>query len=217
MSPGSPDLPDTTPVTPAVAGVVWDLGNVLLRWEPAHAVAAGVGEEEARAFLDGFDFHAWNLSCDAGRPWSEALEEVRTTAPRWYDAALAYHRHFAASLTGEIPGSVALLRALHGAGVAQYGLTNWSSELFHGHAPQRYDFLGLLDDIVVSGDVGVAKPDPAVYRVVAERSGIPLERLAFVDDRPDNVEAARALGMRGIVFGEPEQLARELRALCLPV
>lgn len=207
----------TTPVTPAVAGVVWDLGNVLLRWEPLPAVAAGVGEAEARRFLDEFDFHSWNLACDAGRTWDEALEEVRTTSPRWYDAALAYHRHFAASLTGEITGSVELLRALHGAGIPQYGLTNWSSELFHAHAPPRYDFLGLLDDIVVSGDVGVAKPDAAIYRIAAERAGTDLQHLVFVDDRTDNVEAARALGMHGVVFHDPAPLAEDLRALGLPV
>lgn len=212
----SSDDRDTTPAT-AVAGVVWDLGNVLIDWQPLHAVAAGVGEDEARRFLAGFDFAAWNHSCDAGRSWDDAIDEVDREHPAWSVHARAYREHFGASLTGEIAGSVALLRELHAAGVPQVGLTNWSSELFHGYAPPRHDFLALLDTIVVSGDEGVAKPEPAIYRLAIERSGLPAERLVFVDDKADNVAAAVALGMRGVVFTGPDALRAELGDLGLPV
>ena len=206
----------TTPATD-VAGVVWDLGNVLVEWDPFAAVAAGMGEGEARRFFAGFDFATWNHACDAGRSWPEALAELERDHPEWAPHGRAYYENFPASLTGEVPGSVEVLRDLHRAGVPQCGLTNWSDELFHAHAPQRFPFLSLLDDVVVSGTEGVAKPDPRIYDVVAERTGLPLSRLVFVDDKAANVAGAEALGMTGVVFTGAAALRRDLRALALPV
>ncbi|WP_435770141.1 HAD family hydrolase [Nocardioides sp. SYSU DS0651] len=206
----------TTPATD-VAGVVWDLGNVLVEWEPFRAVAAGVGDDEARRFLAGFDFGAWNHACDAGRPWDQALAELQRDHPEWAAHGRAYYDNFAASLTGEVPGTVDLLRALHAQGVPQCGLTNWSDELYHAHAPRRFPFLALLDDVVVSGTEGVAKPDRRSYAIVAERMGLPLSRLVFVDDKAANVDAAVALGMTGVVFTGADSLRVALRGLGLPV
>ena len=108
------------------------------------------------------------------------------------------------------------MRALHAAGVPQWGLTNWSHELYP-HAPRMFDVLALLDDVVVSGTEGLAKPDPRVYELLVARTGRPLADLVFVDDRPDNVEAARALGMAGLVFTGADVLRADLRGLGLPV
>jgi 2-haloacid dehalogenase len=209
-----PAASDTTPTT-QVAGVVWDLGNVLIAWEPVRAVAAGVGDDEARRFIAGFDFGAWNHSCDAGRPWPDALAELAATAPEWAAHGRAYYDHFGASLTGEVPGTVDVVRELAAAGVPQCGLTNWSHELYHAHAPARFPFLGLLDHVVVSGTEGIAKPDPRIYRLAAERSGLDPSALLFVDDRADNVAAARSLGMAGVVFTDAASLRAELVALGL--
>ncbi|MDZ5621392.1 HAD family phosphatase [Nocardioides sp. HM23] len=200
----------------AVTGVVWDLGNVLIDWDPRAAVAAGMGDVEADRFFDGFDFAAWNQSCDAGRPWSEALAELDHTRSEWLEHGRAYHRHFAASLTGELSDTVALVHELHAAGVPQVGLTNWSAELWP-HAPARFEFLGLLEDVVVSGVVGLAKPDPAIYRLAAERCGLPPGSLVFVDDKAANVAAAEGVGMHGRVFAGADRLRTELQALGLPV
>ncbi len=214
----SPDPARSDRTTPAteVAGVVWDLGNVLIDWQPLHAVAAEVGEAEARRFLDGFDFAAWNHACDAGRGWPDAIAELDRDHPQWSAHGRAYHAHFGAAL-GEIPGSVDVLRDLHAAGVPQCGLTNWSHELYHAHAPARFGFLGLLDHVVVSGTEQIAKPDPAIYLLAARRSGLPPEQLVFVDDKPGNVAAAEAVGMAGVVFTDAAALRADLRALGLPL
>jgi 2-haloacid dehalogenase len=197
-------------------GVVWDLGNVLIDWDPVAAVTAGVGAVEAERFFAGFDFGAWNHGCDAGQPWADALAELERDHPEWAAHGRAYVDHFAASLVGEHIETVAVVRELREAGVRQVGLTNFSAELYP-HAPARFPFLDLLDDVVVSGREGIAKPDPAVYRLAAERAGLPLSALAFVDDKVLNVEAATALGMRGIVFTGADPLRADLRALGLPV
>ena len=204
---------DPTPTT-AVVGVVWDLGNVLIDWRPLDAVAAGVGEAEARRFLTEFDFGSWNHACDAGRPWAEALAELDRTHPEWSAHARAYHRNFAAALT-ELPASVAVVRDLHAAGVPQCGLTNWSHELYHAHAAGRFGLLDLLDHVVVSGTEGIAKPDPRIYLLAAQRSGLVPQQLVFVDDKASNVEAARTVGMAGIVFTDACSLREELVTLGL--
>jgi 2-haloacid dehalogenase len=203
----------------APGGVVWDLGNVLIDWQPAAAIAAGVGEDEARRFLaaDDFDFMAFNHGPDSGGTWADAEDDVRRTHPHWVEHALAYRANFVASLAGEVPDSVDLVRELHAAGIPQWGLTNWSHELWP-NAPRRFGFLDeLLDGVVVSGTEGVAKPDPAIFAITAERVGLPTERLVFVDDKQLNVEAARATGMDGIVFTDAETLRRDLRDRGFPV
>ncbi len=194
-------------------GVVWDLGNVLIDWVPGAAIAAGVGADEARRFLaaDDVDFGAVNHGPDGGQDWDEALAEVARTTPHWLAHVRAYREHFARSLVGEVPGSADLVRALDARGVPMWGLTNWSHELWP-HAPARFAVLALLRDVVVSGTEGVAKPDPAIYAVLAARVDRPLERLLFVDDRPENVEAARDAGLDGVVFTDASALRAELVA-----
>ncbi|WP_341229899.1 HAD family phosphatase [Nocardioides salarius] len=200
------------------AGVVWDLGNVLVDWDASRAIAAGVGEAEAARFLaaDDFDFRAYNHGPDSGLDWDTAEAEVARSHPHWLEHCRAYRAHFPASLVGEVPGTADLVRALHAAGVPQWGLTNWSHELYP-HAPRMFEVLGLLDDVVVSGTEGLAKPDPRVYELLVARTGRPLADLVFVDDRADNVEAARALGMAGLVFTGADALRADLRGLGLPV
>jgi len=199
-----------------VTGVVWDLGNVLIDWDPRAAVAAGLGEAEAQRFFDGFDFGTWNQACDAGRTWPEALAILDREHPQWSRHGRAYVDHFASSLVGENGDVVALVRELHESGIPQVGLTNFSAELWP-QAPARFDFLGLFDDVVVSGLAGVAKPDPESYRLAAARCGLPVETLVFVDDKAANVTAAEQIGMTGVVFTDAAGVRSAFRALGLPV
>src|SRR3954453_22542052 len=101
------------------AAVVFDLGNVLIRWDPYPALAAGVGAEEAARFLaaEDFDFAAWNHRQDAGRRWADAEAELLRTHPHWHEHASAYRTPFAASLSGAVDENVAVLRDLHAADV----------------------------------------------------------------------------------------------------
>ncbi|MBC7277911.1 HAD-IA family hydrolase [Nocardioides sp.] len=200
----------------SVDGVVWDFGNVLIRWDPLPAIAAGVGDADARAFLESYDFWSWNHVQDAGRTWAQALAVLEGDAPQWLSAGAAYVDHFPLSLLGPVPGTHELVRELAAAGVPQVGLTNWSAELYP-HAPATYDVIELLRDVVVSGQERLAKPDPAIYRLVAERAGIPLDRLVFIDDSVANVAAAAALGMQAFQFIGAEQLRRDLLSLGLPL
>lgn len=213
------EAPHETHAEPVEArlGVVWDLGNVLVDWDPLPAIAAGVGRAEAERFLAEFDFHSWNLGPDGGQSWDDAQAELERTHPHFAPHGRAYREQFASSLRGEVAGTPAILRELHDAGVRQVALTNWSDELFHGHAPQTFDFLALFETIIVSGTEGLLKPQAEIYRLVEARTGWPAERWVFVDDRDTNVDGAIAVGMDGIVFTDADSLRTALQERGLPV
>lgn len=196
---------------PPPEAVVFDLGNVLIRWDPHPAIAAGVGAAEATRFLaaDDFDFAAWNHEQDAGRRWEDAEQIAVASHPHWREHLLAYRPNFAHSLLGPIDGTVRLVEELHAAGVPLFALTNWSGELFH-HARDRFGFLDLFADIVVSGDERLAKPAPEIFARLADRVGRPLGRCLFVDDSPANVQAAHDSGLPAIRFTDPGRLRAEL-------
>lgn len=200
--------------------VVFDIGNVLIRWDPAAAIGAGVGGARARAFLSApdFDFAAWNQEQDAGRSWAEGEALATRTHPHWAQAVCAYRQHFSRSLTGAVQDTVAVLRELHAARVPLFALTNWSAELF-GVALERFDFLGVFEDIIVSGEEGVAKPDPEIFTILQKRirHRARLEHAIFIDDSLPNVQAAAAVGMDAILFTDTSHLRGDLRARGLPL
>jgi 2-haloacid dehalogenase len=202
----------------SVSGIIWDLGNVLIQWDPRPAIVAGVGEVEADRFLaaEDFDFMAWNHLRDAGATWDDGVAELRRTHPHWAEHAAAYLANFEHSMTGPVPGTAELITELHAAGVPQLGLTNWSHELYPA-APRLYPVLDLLDDVVVSGTEKVAKPDPEIYEITVARAGLPATDLVLVDDNEDNVAAAIEFGLDGIVFTGATGLRDALRGRGLPV
>src|SRR5450631_2183907 len=172
---GSARGPDPDLWPAPVDAVVFDLGNVLISWDPHPAIAKAVGQEQATRFLadQGFDFMAWNSQQDAGRSWDGGEQVAVSSHPHWEEAIRGYRANFGDSLVGAIEGTVQILRELHAAGMALYGLTNWSEELFPV-ARTRFDFLSLFDDIIVSGEEGVAKPDPEIFEILHKRVGRPL-------------------------------------------
>lgn len=193
--------------------VVFDLGAVLIDWDPRYVYRdLFPGDEPGmEAFLADVTSGTWNHQMDAGKPWADAVAELVAIHPERRDLIEAYWTRWSDMLGGPIAGTVAILRELLDAGVAAYALTNWSSETFPV-ARERFDFLGWFAGIVVSGEEGLAKPDPALYRVLLERYAIDPAQALFIDDRPDNVVAAEALGMRGVVFRTPEALRSDLIA-----
>lgn len=200
--------------------VVFDLGNVLIRWDPLPAIAAGVGEDRARALLEHptFDFAAWNHAQDAGRTWAEGEQAAIEEHPDLADELLAYRPNFGHALIGPIDDSVAVLRDLHQAGVPLFALTNWSEELFPA-AVERFDFLELFEDIIVSGEEGAAKPDPEIFEVLEGRLRHrgSLDDSVFIDDSAANVLTAEGLGMDAIHFTGPGHLREDLRVRGLPL
>jgi 2-haloacid dehalogenase len=202
----------------AQVAVVFDLGSVLISWDPCPAIAKAVGQEQATRFLadEEFDFLAWNYQQDAGRSWDEGEDAAVRTHPHWESAIRGYRANFGDSLIGAIPDTVRVLRELHAAGVPLYALTNWSAELFPV-ARERFDFLDLFADIIVSGEEGLAKPDPAIFELLHERIGQSFEGALFIDDNPANVEAARKAGLDAILFTDTGHIREDLLLRGLPL
>jgi 2-haloacid dehalogenase len=201
----------------AVDAVVFDLGNVLVRWEAAQAFDGVLAPAEVEQFFADVDFPALNLRQDAGRPWSEARAEVARTHPRHAPTVDLYVERFAHALPGPVPGSAAVVDDLRAAGVRVLGLTNWSAETYH-HAVPAAPVIGRLEAVVVSGREGVVKPDPRIFAVLAERHRLDPARTVFTDDSPANVAGAAALGYQAVLFTTAEALRAELVARgALPV
>ena len=192
---------------------VFDLGGVVVLWDPVPAVAAVVGQERAEHFVHGgeFDFAVWNHAQDSGRSWADAEAVATASHPELAEEIAAYRPNFALSLQGLVPGTAGILRALHDRGVRLVVLTNWSAETIH-HGPEVFpEVFALFDDIVVSGAEGVAKPDRVIFEILAGRLGHPLEGVLYVDDNARNVDAARTAGMDAVHFTDAAALLGELR------
>lgn len=194
--------------------VVFDLGGVLVDWDPRYLYRRLLPEDEVEEFLDEVDFMAWNHRADAGGSWADAVAEHAEQYPHRRELLAAYPERFPESLAGEVPGTVRVLRDLHDDGVRLLALTNWSAETFP-HARAMFAFLSLFEDVVVSGEERVTKPDPAVFRLVLDRFGLDAARTVFVDDSARNVAAAADEGLVAVRFRDAEQLRDDLRALGL--
>jgi 2-haloacid dehalogenase len=196
--------------------VVLDLGNVLVRWDPSRPFAGRLPVQDTTAFLTEFDFMAFNHLQDAGRSWADARAHLAARAPEHLPALDVYLEHFADTLTGPVPGSAELVRELRALGVRLLGLTNWSAETFHLAAPAA-PAIGLLEDVLVSGEVGVAKPDPRVFALLTQRFGLRPERTVFVDDSAANVAGGAAAGFDAVLFTTAEALRADLVARGVPL
>jgi 2-haloacid dehalogenase len=191
---------------PPIAAVVFDLGGVLIDWDPRHLYRQLIADEGFMEwFLAEVCSPSWNAEQDAGRSWAEAVAEAKARHPTHAALIDAYAERWAEMIAGDIAGTVAVLEELAARGVPLYALTNWSAETFHV-ARDRFAWLGRFRDILVSGEVGMKKPDPRIFRLLAQRIGLEPAAVAFIDDQPDNVAASRALGFRGIRFTTPDAL-----------
>lgn len=209
-----PDLPPHH-VPPAYDTVVFDLGNVLIRWDPRLLYRQLLPDDDAvEEFFAEVDFAAWNHAQDAGRPFAQAVAEHAARFPHRRGLLAAYQERFAETLGGAIEGSVAILEELRERKVRLLALTNWSAELFPV-ARENFDFLKIFEGIVVSGEEGVAKPDPRAFALLLERHGVDPARAVFVDDAPRNVAAAADAGLTALRFTAPAVLRAELVGLGL--
>jgi 2-haloacid dehalogenase len=194
----------------AVEAVVFDLGGVLIDWDPRYLYRKLLADEAAvEEFLATVCTPAWNAEQDRGRPFAEGVAELVARHPDQAAAIAAYHERWAEMLGGEIPGTVELLAELRAAGMPTYALTNWSAETF-GVARERFAFLDWFCGVLVSGEERLIKPDPRFFRLLADRFGVAPETSFYVDDSEANVAAARRLGFDAVPFTGPEQLRRDL-------
>jgi 2-haloacid dehalogenase len=191
---------------------VFDLGGVLIDWDPRHLYRKLLADEAAvEEFLATVCTPEWNAELDRGRPFAEGVAQLVERHPEHAAAIAAYHERWPEMVAGDIPGTVEVLAELRAAGVPLYALTNWSAETF-AITRGRFEFLEWFDGLLVSGEERVTKPDPAIFQLLLDRFGLDPTATVFVDDSEANVAAARRLGFDAIRFTGHEELRRELVA-----
>ena len=196
----------------AVKAAVFDLGGVLIDWDPRYLYRKLLADEgEVEEFLATVCTPEWNAEQDRGRPFAEGVAELVERHPAHAAAIAAFHERWPEMLGGDIPGAVELLAELRATGLPLYALTNWSAETFVV-ARERFAFLDWFDGLLVSGEERIIKPDPAIFELLLDRFGLDPGSTFYVDDSPANVAAAAALGLDAVRFTGPGRLRRDLAA-----
>jgi len=199
--------------------IVFDLGGVLIDWNPEYVYLKEFrgDREKMNWFFEEICTSEWNENQDAGYPLSQATEERVALFPAHERLIRMYYGEWEQMLGYELTGTVEILKKLHQSpNYSIYALTNWSGETFPV-ALQKFPFLSWFEGIVVSGDEKLKKPDPAIYQLLLERYQLKAADCVFIDDRADNVEAAVALGFKGIHFSNHKQLQNELLKLKIDI
>lgn len=194
--------------------VLFDLGAVLIDWNPRYLYRPLFnGDEKAMEhFLAEIVPGRWNHDIDAGRTFADAIAERVRDHPDHAEMIALWKEGWEKMLRDEIAGSVKILAELRNKGHRLHALTNWSAETFP-IARRRFEFLKWFEDIVVSGEVGLAKPDPRIFALTIERCRLDPASTIFIDDSLCNVEAGRTAGMHALHFRDPDLLRVDLKRL----
>ena len=193
-----------------IKNIVFDFGGVLVDWDPHYLYDAYFGDR-ARAdwFLAAVCPFDWHTRMDAGEPVADCLAERKALFPEWAAAIQVYYDRWLEMIRGQIPGMEELIRELRTRGYRILGLSNWSAELFRITRP-HYRIFDLIEGMIISGEERMVKPDEAIFRLLLDRFSIRPEESLFIDDNPDNVAAARRVGLHAVRFQNAEQLQQEL-------
>ncbi|WP_158025089.1 HAD family hydrolase [Bowdeniella nasicola] len=187
-------------MTRSLSTLIFDLGNVVITWDPRPALPEQYTGQDAEDLLTRLDFFTRNADHDAGKPFAEWVADLRSSGDaEGADALQHYVDHFDRSLVGLVRGTSQLIDDLKAAGVTLYALTNWSAETFH-HAQAAAPALAQFDDILVSGEEGIAKPNPEIYTRALERWDLDVRTTGFLDDSEANIAGAESVGLTTHLF-----------------
>ena len=198
-----------------IKSVIFDYGNVLVDWNPAYLflLVFGGNEAECKFFTDNICNREWFTRMDRGEDMDKCVAELQTQFPKYADAVAMFRDRWFEMCHGDIPGMLDIINGLKAKGVGVYGLTNWPAATF-AEARRRFKTIASIDNYVVSSSVNLVKPDPAIYKLLLSKFNLKAQECVFIDDRVDNVNAAIALGMSGIVYpGSAKALLKNLAEL----
>jgi 2-haloacid dehalogenase len=196
--------------TEPVDAVVFDLGGVVLDWDPLHLYEKVFADpEDARRFLAEVCTLEWHAQHDLGTPMDETIPALCAEHPHHADAIRAWRERYIEMIDGTIDGMTELIEHLASSGVPMYALTNMPAEVWP-ELVEAYPIVLAFDGVVVSGEEFIVKPDPKLFQLLAERFDLAPNRTVFVDDSPRNVDSAWTLGFRAVRFESASQLCRVL-------
>ena len=194
-----------------IKAVVFDIGNVLIEWQPERFYDAVIGEARRREMIATVDLHAMNELVDHGHPFTESIYESAENYPDWRAEIRMWHDRWIELASPAIDHSVRLMRALQARGMPVFSLTNFGIGSYD-FAATHYDFLRQFDRDFISGHMAVTKPSARIYEMLEQASGLSGDALIFADDRDDNIAAADARGWHTHLFEGPQGWADRLVA-----
>jgi 2-haloacid dehalogenase len=194
-----------------VRAVVFDIGNVLIEWQPERYYDTIMTPEERREMFAAVDLHGMNDVIDRGGPFRETIYAEADKHPRWREAIRLWHDDWIRLASPVIPHSLRLLRALRAKAVPVFALSNFGIGSF-AYARTQYAFLDEFDRTWISGRMGVIKPDAKIYALAEADCGLAPTELLFTDDRAENIAAAASRGWGTHLFVGPEGWAARLVA-----
>jgi 2-haloacid dehalogenase len=198
---------------PRIDAVVFDLGGVLIDWDPRYLYRQLFDDPGAMEdFLASVCTSGWHHAHDLGADIRQSCEQLATRFPGHRDMIMAWAERGEEMVAGQFDDTVAVLREVKAAGLPCYALSNMEPDAFAVRRA-RFPFMGWFDALVISGLEGVAKPDRRIFEILLRRHGLRPERCLFIDDQARNVDAARELGIHALRFSSAAQLRRDLRAL----
>ncbi|MEC8135227.1 MAG: HAD family phosphatase [Pseudomonadota bacterium] len=195
-----------------IQAFIFDLGKVIVDWDPRYLLHEIAPDEERLKFLveEVLDLN-WFRAVDAGYSLSKAIAERSEIYPDYADAMQIYVDRWPETIRGFFDGTLDIVRKLHAAGFPLYILSNWADETWV-RVEEDMTFLKYFQDRIISGQVGVAKPDAAIFDMARDRFQVEPKTTLFIDDGQKNVDAAIAAGFQAILFETPEKLVFELRS-----
>src|SRR5579875_2531395 len=190
--------------------VIFDLGGVVLDWNPRYLFGPLIPDEaELDWFLTEVCSPEWNLQMDSGRPSAEAVAELSARHPGHAELIAAYWARWTEMVSGPLPGMAELIADLAADGRRLYGISNFPGEVWQA-ALDAFPVLHAFKDVVISSFVGLLKPDPAIFGFAVRRFGVAPGDCLFIDDKPENVDGARAAGLAAVTFTSAADLRRLL-------
>ena len=192
--------------------IIFDVGKVLIKWDVRPFFFHLLGDHDAvEDFLTEVDFFSWNLELDRGLSFQDGVKNQSEKFPQYATLFEAFDQGWPKTVPGSIEGTVDILSQLKAKNIPLYAITNFSHEKWP-IACEMFPYLGnSFIDTIVSGEHKMIKPDPAIYQLLLDRNQLKPEDCIFIDDTSENVEAAIALGIDGLLFTSPEQFASDLK------
>ena len=202
---------------PDIAAVVFDIGGVLLDWDPRHLYRQLIADQaEMEDFLGRICTPRWHRAHDLGADTGRSCADLALRHPAQADLIMAWASRGEEMIAGQLDAVIEVLAEVKAAGLACYALSNMEADRF-AERRAKYPFFELFDGCVISGIEGVAKPDQEIFEILLSRYDLDGPSTVFIDDQPGNVTAARQAGLAAVRYVAASQLRTDLRGFGLLV